>query len=149
MEDEPNVLRRVIAYARRWIRSPKQPPPAATEGPAGDATAQEPEWRVDGSASRERLRDYEPVAERAGLRVGGWLVYTDEHGAQRRIPAQEGELSTPDIAAAAKATSRELGASEPGYATIAAIERLNELRSAGAISEENYLREKRRLEARG
>ncbi len=54
-------------------------------------------------------------------------------------------VSSRAIAGAARATSYELGAVDPGYVKIAAIERLNELRSAGALSEENYLREKRRI----
>jgi hypothetical protein len=104
---------------------------------------------VDRAASREHVRHYDPVAERAGKRVGGWLIYTDEHGAQRRIPAEEGALSSREIASAAAATSIELGAADPDYAKLAALERLNELRVAGAVSEENYLREKRRLQGLG
>jgi hypothetical protein len=50
-----------------------------------------------------------------------------------------------DPAAAAEALARSLGAAEPGAAEIAALERLNELRIAGACSEADYLREKRRL----
>jgi hypothetical protein len=114
-----------------------------------DRPERAPEWRVDRSASQERLQNYDPVAERKGQRVGGWLIYTDEHGAQRRIPAEVGELSTAEIASAAKALSSELGAAEPSYATLAAIERLTELRAAGTISEETYVREKRRLQKRG
>ncbi len=104
---------------------------------------------MDRSTSRERLRNYDPAPERAGRSVGGWLIYTDEHGVQRRLPAELGQLSTSEIAAAAKATARELGAPDLSYAKLAAIERLNELRSAGAISEENYLREKRRIQKLG
>jgi predicted deacylase len=104
------------------------------------------EWRVDRAASREWLRHYDPVAERAGKRVGGWLIYTDEHGAQRRIPEEEGALSSAEIAAAARATSIELGGVDRDYAKLAALERLNELRAAGTVSEENYVREKRRLQ---
>jgi hypothetical protein len=114
--------------------------------PGEDRPAPPPEWRVDRSASRERLRNYDPAAERKGQRVGGWLIYTDEHGAQRRIPSEVGELSSAEIASAANALSSELGAAELSYATLAAIERLTELRSAGTISEETYLREKRRLQ---
>jgi hypothetical protein len=108
-----------------------------------------PEWHVDRTASRERLRNYDPVAERKGQRVGGWLIYTDEHGAQRRIPEEVGELSSGEITSAARALSSELGAAEPSYAKLAAIERLTEVYAAGTISEETYLREKRRLEKLG
>lgn len=103
------------------------------------------EWHVDRSASRERLRDYDPAAERQGRSTGGWLIYTDEQGAQRRLPADMSELSGREIAGAARASSDELGAAAPSYAKLAAIERLNELHAAGAVSEENYLREKHRL----
>jgi hypothetical protein len=121
----------------------------STRDEGEDGLERESEWRVDRSASRERLQSYDPAAERAGRSVGGWLIYTDEHGVQRRLPENLGELSTEEIAAAARATARELGAPDPSYAKVAAIERLNELRSAGAISEENYLREKRRIMALG
>lgn len=105
-----------------------------------------PEWHVARTASSEHLRHYDPAAERKGQRVGGWLIYTDEHGAQRRIPEQVGELSSGEIASAARALSSELGAAQPSYAKLAAIERLTEIYAAGKISEETYLREKRRLE---
>jgi hypothetical protein len=114
-------------------------------GDDGHAPESEPEWRVDRAASRERLRESGPAAERTGEAAGGWLIYTDEQGAQRRLAADMSQLSSRAIAAAARATSYELGAVEPGDIKLAAIERLNELRTAGAISEENYLREKRRL----
>ena len=120
-----------------------------SDGEYVDPPASRPEWRVDRAASREHLRNYDPVEERAGKRVGGWLIYTDEHGAQRRIPAEIGALSRAEIASAAAATSIELGGVDRDYAKIAALERLNELRSAGAVSEENYLREKRRLQGLG
>lgn len=55
------------------------------------------------------------------------------------------QLSDDEIHAAATALSYELGAVRPSEATIAAIERLNEMRASGAVSEENYRREKRRL----
>ena len=41
--------------------------------------------------------------------------------------------------------ARELGAAEPGEAVVAALERLTELKAAGLVSEENYVRERRRL----
>ncbi len=100
-----------------------------------------PKWQVDAAATSERLKDRAPEQE-AG---GGRLVYTDEHGRQRRLPADLSGLSSGEIKAAAKASSAELGAGEPSYVQIVAIERLNELRASGAFSEEDYLREKRRL----
>ncbi len=100
-----------------------------------------PEWRVDVAATHARLQDGASEQE-AG---GGRLVYTDEHGRQRRLPADLSELGPGEIEAAAKASSEELGAVKPSYVQIVAIERLNELRASGAFSEEDYLREKRRL----
>jgi len=105
-----------------------------------DDEAVTPDWRVDAEASRERLRD--PAS---GDSDGGRLLYTDEHGRQRRLPADLSRLSSAEVAAAARATSYELGAVEPSYAQIAAIERLNELHASGAFSDEDYHREKRRL----
>jgi hypothetical protein len=108
---------------------------------AEDRPASEPQWRVDVEASRARLRDGVP-REDAG---GGELIYTDEQGRPRRLPADSNELSSQEIRAVAKASSYALGAVEPSYVQIVAIERLNELRASGAFSEEDYLREKRRI----
>ena len=55
------------------------------------------------------------------------------------------EKSTAEINEAATAIAQALGAAEPGEALTAAIERLTELRAAGLVSEENYVRERRRL----
>lgn len=112
--------------------------------PAEDDPGAKPDWRVDASASRARLQDSKGdlTAAEAGM---GKLVYTDEHGRQRRLPADLGELGRGEVEAAAKASSYELGAVEPSYVQIVAIERLNELRAAGRFSEEDYLREKRRI----
>ena len=115
-------------------------PPAPDE----DDPGAKPDWRVDGAASRARLQD--PTGEAAAGEAGmGKLVYTDEHGRRRRLPADLGELSRGEIEAAAKASSYELGAVEPSYVQVVAIERLNELHAAGRFSEEDYLREKRRI----
>ncbi|MDQ6608137.1 MAG: hypothetical protein M3Z06_16515 [Actinomycetota bacterium] len=119
------------------------------QGRDGDAQQSDAEWRVDRAASSGRLRDSDPAAAGPGQAGGGWLVYTDEQGAQRRLPADMSRLSSREIAGAARATSYELGAVDLSYAQLAAIERLNELRSAGAVNEENYLREKRRLQELG
>ena len=45
--------------------------------------------------------------------------------------------------------SRSLGQMPPDEQRIAAIERLTELRAAGKVSEENFLKEKRRLSGGG
>jgi len=109
-----------------------------------DEPEAKPDWRVDAAASLERLGGTAPD-DQAPQADGGKLVFTDEQGRQRRLPANMGQLNRQEVAAAAKAMSYELGAVEPSYAQIAAIERLNELRASGAWSEEDYLREKRRI----
>lgn len=107
-------------------------------GPPRDEAAGEPAWEVDRAGSHARLG-------RAGERPGGRLVYIDEHGRKRRLPADIGELTREERRAAVAALSSELGAPDPGYARLAAVERLTELRAAGAVSEEDYKRERRRL----
>ncbi len=102
--------------------------------------ATKPDWRVDAEASRARLQD-----TTAGEAAGGRLLYTDEDGHRRRLPADMSQLGAGETAAAARALSYELGAPEPSYAQIAAIERLNEMHAAGTVSDENFQREKRRL----
>ena len=66
----------------------------------------------------------------------------------------EGEESTPparredeldELARRAAELSRSFGQMPPDEQRIAAIERLTELRAAGKVSEENFLKEKRRL----
>ncbi len=101
-------------------------------------------WRLDDEASRARLREI-AAGGPAARAEGGKLLYTDEHGRQRRLPADRGQLTGEEIAAAADALSSALGAPEPSYAQIAALERLNELRTAGAVGAEDYEREKRRI----
>lgn len=113
-----------------------------------EESAAQADWRVDAEASRARLRGMikKPGPEQGD---GGMLLFTDEQGRQRRLPEDLSRLSSEEVAAAARAMSYELGAPEPSYAQIAAIEHLNELRASGAVSDENYLREKRRLLGRG
>ena len=56
----------------------------------------------------------------------------------------------PDEAAARAADlSYSLGQMRPDEQRIAAVERLTELRAAGKVSEENFLKEKRRLSGEG
>jgi len=67
-------------------------------------------------------------------------------GPLRRRPRPDpSEFTSEQLAEAATAMSRRLGAAEPGAAAIAALERLTELRAAGKFSEEDYARERRRL----
>lgn len=78
---------------------------------------------------------------------GGRVVFEDEHGRPRRLPADLGELSPEQRDAAIGALSQALGAGPPDAAKIAAIERLTELRAAGKLTEEQFNKERRRLES--
>jgi len=95
-------------------------------------------WTVDARRSRARLL-------KAEEQPGGKLVYVDGHGRTQSLPP-EGQALTPEQARGAEAAlSSELGAPDPGYAKVAALERLAEMRAAGTVSQENYDRERRRL----
>ncbi len=119
----------------------KDEPP---RGEDADERDDKPVWEVDQEATRERLR-HEASGTGPLQAGGGKMVYIDQDGKRRRLPADMSELTGAELGAAAAALSSELGAPSPDYARIAALERLNELRAAGAVSEENYIREKRRL----
>jgi len=110
------------------------PPP----GEAADGSAPAPAWKVDEAESRESLL-------KPGERAGGKLVYVDEHGRRRRLPADMSTLTREERGAAVTALSSALGAPDPAYARLAAVERLTEMRAAGTVSEENFIRERRRL----
>ena len=110
----------------------------AARDEAAGGPDREPAWKVDEAWSRARL-----LNSAAG--PGGKLVYVDEHGRQRRLPADMSELTPEEVRAATGALSSALGAPEPDYARLAAVERLTEMRAAGTISEENFNRERRRL----
>lgn len=60
-----------------------------------------------------------------------------------------GHEEADDLAARAADLSRSFGQMPPDEQRIAAVEKLTELRAAGKVSEENFLKEKRRLERRG
>ncbi len=98
----------------------------------------EPAWKVDKADSLARL-------QKAGERPGGRLVYVDENGNRRRLPADLSVLTPQERRAAVAALSSALGAPDPDYARLAAVERLTEMRAAGTLSEEDYRRERRRL----
>ena len=110
-----------------------------------DEPDEKPVWEVEQEMTRARLRREATSGTGPGEAGGGKMVYTDQHGQRRRLPADMSEVTGPELGAAAQALSSELGAPSPDYARIAAVERLNELHAAGAVSEENYIREKRRL----
>ena len=75
----------------------------------------------------------------------GLVVFTDENGRQRRLPADLGELSVEERNAAIGALSGALGAA-PDVARMAAIERLTELHAAGRITAEQFEQERHRLQ---
>lgn len=60
-------------------------------------------------------------------------------------PAEQGDATVSELAAAATELSSALGAVPIDEARLAAIERLTELRAAGKISAEAFARERQRL----
>ena len=99
-------------------------------------------WRVKERATTDRAADSaRPPAD------GGRVVFEDEHGRPRRLPADLGELSPEQRDAAIGALSQALGAGPPDAARVAAIERLTEMRAAGKLTEEQFHKERRRLES--
>lgn len=102
-------------------------------------------WQVDESATSADLAA-DPEAPLPPPSGEGRVVYVDENGRRRRLPADLGDLSPEERDAAIAATSQALGAAPPDHARMAAIERLTEIRAAGRMSEEQYHKERRRLE---
>lgn len=109
---------------------------------------QDPVWKVEGEESMDSLLEQSSTGD-ARPDGEGMMIYTDEHGRRRRIPAERGAWSGSELRGAAGALHRDLGAPPLDYARRAAIERLTELRAAGRMSEEEFLREKKRLENYG
>lgn len=118
--------------------SEKVPP----RGEPDDGPDREPAWKVDKAESLDHL-------SKPGEPPGGKLIYVDEHGRRRRLPADMAALTPEDRRAAVAALSSALGAPDPGYARMAAVERLTEMRAADTIGEEDYKRERRRLMGEG
>ena len=108
----------------------------------------DPVWKVEGEASMDSLTEQTSPSD-ARADGEGMMIYTDEHGQRRRIPAERGALSSGELRAASAALRADLGAAPVDYARMAAIERLTELRASGKMSEEDFLREKKRLENYG
>ncbi len=122
----------------------KTPPRKDEEG----EPERDPVWKVEGEESMDSLLGQTSPSD-ARADGEGMMIYTDEHGRRRRIPAERGALSSRELRAAAAALRADLGAPAPDYARMAAIERLTELRAAGKMNEEDFLREKKRLENYG
>jgi hypothetical protein len=99
-------------------------------------------WRVKERATTDRAAEATPAAGE-----GGSVVFEDEHGRPRRLPANLDELTPEQRDAAIGALSQALGAAPPDAARLAAIERLTELRAAGKLTEEQFQKERRRLES--
>ncbi len=68
---------------------------------------------------------------------------------RRQGDASGEQESVEQLSARAVELAEVLGAAPVDEARVAAIERLTELRAAGSISDEDFAREKRRLEAYG
>ncbi len=107
------------------------------DGEAGEPD-REPAWKVDRVESL--ARSMKPAQGPAGS-----IVYVDERGRRRRLPADMAALTPEERRAAVAALSSALGAPDPDYARLAAVERLTEMRAAGTVGEEDYQRERRRL----
>jgi len=103
-----------------------------------------PTWYIDAADSIARAQRESPAGRPLGVGPG-MLTYVDENGKRHQLPENLRNLSVEERQAALAALSSAAGAPPPDAARIAALERLNELRAAGAVSEENYAREKRRL----
>jgi hypothetical protein len=137
----------------RLFRRKGNDEPEKKDGPQGDtpddgAAAKKPVWNVEGEKSMDSMLE-EPYPSDPSSPEGGKIIFTDEQGRRRRLPAERGVLSSGELSAAADALHRDLGSPARDYARMAAVERLTELRAAGKMSEEDFLREKKRLENYG
>lgn len=101
-------------------------------------------WRVDDDAMAAQLTPGAPSLGEGP--PGGRVVFSDESGQPRRLPADLGELTAEERDAAIAAMSQALGGAPRDLARTAAIERLTELRAAGRMTEEQFQKERRRLE---
>lgn len=102
-------------------------------------------WRVDETATSDELASDQAGSPPAPA-GGGRVVYVDDEGLRRRLPADLAGLSAEQRDAALAAMSQSLGVGSPDAARLAAIERLTELRAAGKMSEEQFHKVRRRLE---
>ena len=103
-------------------------------------------WRVDEDATAadlhlpaDRIRPLRPNEE-------GRTVFRDVDGQRRRLPADLTGLSRGDRDAALQAMGNALGTGPPNFAVMAAVQRLDEMRASGRISQEQYEKERRRIE---
>ncbi|MBA3748967.1 MAG: hypothetical protein H0W96_15960 [Solirubrobacterales bacterium] len=104
------------------------------------------QWRVDEEATAadihvpaERIRPLNPGEE-------GRTVFRDEDGQRRRLPVDLTSLSPAHRDAALAAMQSALGAGPPNFAVMAAVQRLDQMRASGRLSEEQYQKERKRIE---
>lgn len=102
-------------------------------------------WRVDeGATSAEIVDDPAPLSPGP---AEGRVVFRDEAGRRTRLPADLSQLSPRSRDAALQAMGNALRSGPPqNIAVMAALERLSQMRAAGKISEEQYEKERERLE---
>lgn len=104
-------------------------------------------WRVDEDAtSADVLEGRATPRDPSDPSGGGRVVFVDENGERRRLPGDMSQLRAEERDAAIAGMAQALGAGPPDQARMAAIERLTELRAEGKISEEQFHKERRRLE---
>jgi len=102
-------------------------------------------WGVDeGATSADMVDDPAPLDPRGGTE--GRVVFRDEHGMPRRLPADLSRISHQHRDAALAAMGDALRAGPPNVAVQAALHRLREMRASGKMTEEQYQKEKTRLE---
>lgn len=101
-------------------------------------------WRIDEDAMAAEMTPDAPSLGEGP--PGGRVVFRDQDGQPQRLPADLSRLTAEERNAAIAAMSHVLGAPAPGDARMAAIERLSELRAAGKITEEQFQKERRRIE---
>ena len=118
-------------------------PEAPEQGPGGD-----PVWKVEGEETMDKMLNQTSPSS-PEYDGGGMMIYTDEHGQRRRLPTERGTMDSRDLRAAARALQADLGGPKPDFARAAVLDRLSELRASGRMSEEDYEREKKRLEGYG
>jgi Short C-terminal domain len=107
-------------------------------GKKGDDQPDEP--RPPGMDLAEAIaREREAFAESLMQRGASHKEY------ERRLQAQMRHASADELAGAASELSSVLGAAPVSDARAAALERLSELHASGAISEEQFTREKQRI----
>ena len=78
-------------------------------GDEEEPPGEQPEWKVEGEESMDSMLEQTPPSD-ASYDGGGMMIFTDEQGRRRRIPAERGTMSGRDLGAAAQALQKDLGA---------------------------------------